>query len=55
MQLAIENIKIRDVQDTGGILDAQDPCVSISLGKQTKETARFFKPNHMCFFDALLR
>lgn len=42
MRLTIESIKIRDVQDTGNMLDAQDPCVTITLGKQSKETERYF-------------
>ncbi len=40
MQLNIESIKIRGVQDTGSRWDPQDPCVTITLGKQTKETER---------------
>jgi hypothetical protein len=41
MQMLIEDIQIRDVLDTGGMFDGQDPAVVITVGKQVKETARY--------------
>lgn len=40
MQLLITDIQIRDVEDTGGMFDGQDPAVVLTLGNQVKQTKR---------------
>ena len=39
-KLTVTQLKAADLYDTGNMLDAQDPCLILSLGKQTFQTAR---------------
>ena len=41
MQFVVESIRIRDVKNTGGMFDGQDPAVTITLGEQKKATKRY--------------
>lgn len=41
MQFVVESIQIRDVKNTGGMFDGQDPAVTITLGEQKKATKRY--------------
>jgi hypothetical protein len=39
--LILDRISIKDVQNTGGIMDGQDPAVTVVIGNQRHETARW--------------
>jgi len=41
MELLIDNLKVFDLVDTGSYFDAQDPALSITIGKTTHITERF--------------
>ena len=40
MKVIFSSLAVSDLQDTGGMFDAQDPALRITVGKDKKETAR---------------
>jgi hypothetical protein len=41
MELYVENLRVAELVDTGSYFDAQDPALSLTVGKITHSTERF--------------
>lgn len=41
MKLRISSLSVSDLDNTGSLLDKQDPAVKLTLGSSTYETSRY--------------
>lgn len=48
MILTIDQLQVDELVDTGSFADAQDPALTIKIGKESKATERYY---YKCLFS----